>query len=95
MLDIDDFKRINDIYGHAVGDRILGELADHLRASVRGANVVCRIGGEEFAVIALSAEPASTSPSPRVSQSVSRRPTSSSPGASPCRSASRTAPSTR
>ena len=51
MLDIDDFKKVNDVYGHAVGDHILSELADHLRAIVRGSDVVCRIGGEEFAVI--------------------------------------------
>ena len=36
MLDIDDFKKVNDVYGHAVGDQVLAELADHLRATVRG-----------------------------------------------------------
>lgn len=51
MLDLDDFKRVNDIYGHAVGDHVLAELADHLRALVRQSDDVCRIGGEEFAVI--------------------------------------------
>ena len=51
MLDIDDFKKVNDVFGHAVGDQVLAELADHLRATVRGGDVVCRIGGEEFAVI--------------------------------------------
>ena len=51
MIDIDDFKKVNDVFGHAVGDEVLAELADHLRASVRGGDVVCRIGGEEFAVI--------------------------------------------
>jgi len=51
MLDLDDFKRVNDIYGHAVGDHVLAELADHLRAVVRQSDDVCRIGGEEFAVI--------------------------------------------
>jgi diguanylate cyclase (GGDEF)-like protein len=60
MLDIDDFKRVNDIYGHAVGDQILAELADHLRATVRGTDVVCRIGGEEFAVIVPATDTAST-----------------------------------
>jgi len=52
MLDLDDFKRVNDVYGHAVGDQVLAELADHLRAVVRQSDDVCRIGGEEFAVIA-------------------------------------------
>ena len=51
MLDIDDFKKVNDVFGHAVGDEVLAELADHLRATVRTDDVVCRIGGEEFAVI--------------------------------------------
>jgi diguanylate cyclase (GGDEF)-like protein len=51
MLDLDDFKRINDIYGHAVGDQVLAELADLLRAAVRQNDDVCRIGGEEFAII--------------------------------------------
>ena len=51
MLDIDDFKKVNDVFGHAVGDEVLAELADHLRATVRASDVVCRIGGEEFAVI--------------------------------------------
>jgi diguanylate cyclase (GGDEF)-like protein len=51
MLDIDDFKKVNDVFGHAVGDEVLVELADHLRATVRSTDVVCRIGGEEFAMI--------------------------------------------
>ena len=51
MIDIDDFKKVNDVFGHAVGDEVLGLLADHLRATVRSGDVVCRIGGEEFAVI--------------------------------------------
>src|SRR5215467_2013670 len=51
MLDIDDFKRSNDIHGHAAGDEILVQLAATLRMSTRGSDVVCRIGGEEFAVI--------------------------------------------
>ncbi len=51
MIDIDDFKKVNDVFGHAVGDEVLAELADHLRATVRAGDIVCRIGGEEFAVI--------------------------------------------
>jgi len=56
MIDIDDFKKVNDVYGHGVGDQVLAELADHLRATVRATDVVCRIGGEEFAVIVPSSE---------------------------------------
>ena len=51
MLDLDDFKRVNDIYGHAIGDRVLAELATELCATVRQSDDVCRIGGEEFAII--------------------------------------------
>jgi diguanylate cyclase (GGDEF)-like protein len=51
MLDIDDFKRVNDVYGHGVGDELLRTLADTLRACVRPEDVVCRLGGEEFGVI--------------------------------------------
>lgn len=58
MIDIDDFKKVNDVFGHAVGDDVLVELADHLRATVRATDVVCRIGGEEFAVIVPSSHEA-------------------------------------
>ena len=51
MFDIDDFKKLNDVYGHATGDNVLVALADMLKTSVRASDVVCRIGGEEFAVI--------------------------------------------
>jgi diguanylate cyclase (GGDEF)-like protein len=51
MLDIDDFKKVNDIYGHGVGDQVLRELAEQLKAAVRGSDVVCRLGGEEFGVV--------------------------------------------
>jgi diguanylate cyclase (GGDEF)-like protein len=51
LLDVDDFKRINDVHGHAVGDQVLSRLAGVLRRNVRRKDRVCRIGGEEFAVI--------------------------------------------
>jgi diguanylate cyclase (GGDEF)-like protein len=51
MLDIDDFKRVNDVCGHGEGDELLQALADVLRSTVRDSDVVCRVGGEEFAVI--------------------------------------------
>ena len=56
MLDIDDFKRVNDIHGHAEGDRMLIQLGAIARESVRGSDVVCRVGGEEFAVIMSSCD---------------------------------------
>jgi diguanylate cyclase (GGDEF)-like protein len=51
MFDLDDFKRVNDVYGHAVGDQLLLQVARLARETVRGSDVVCRIGGEEFGVI--------------------------------------------
>ena len=51
MLDLDDFKKVNDVYGHGIGDQLLYQVADVLRASVRASDIVCRVGGEEFAVI--------------------------------------------
>jgi diguanylate cyclase (GGDEF)-like protein len=51
MLDLDDFKKVNDVYGHGVGDQLLNQVADVLRTSVRTTDVVCRVGGEEFAII--------------------------------------------
>ncbi len=51
MLDIDYFKRITDTYGHPVGDEVLRALANLIRNSVREIDVVCRYGGNEFAVL--------------------------------------------
>jgi len=51
ILDIDHFKHINDTYGHDVGDKILINLSQNLRNTIRAGNIVSRIGGEEFAVL--------------------------------------------
>ncbi len=56
MLDLDDFKRVNDVHGHAVGDHVLATIAEQLRSSIRDSDSVCRIGGEEFAIIAPSVD---------------------------------------
>jgi diguanylate cyclase (GGDEF)-like protein len=52
MVDLDEFKRINDSRGHPVGDRVLKEIAGRLRSSVRGSDTVARYGGDEFVVLA-------------------------------------------
>lgn len=50
MLDLDNFKRINDLYGHKHGDMVLSYVARQLTAIFRKADIVCRLGGDEFAV---------------------------------------------
>jgi diguanylate cyclase (GGDEF)-like protein len=56
VIDIDDFKAVNDVYGHPEGDRILREAAEYLEGSVRGGDLVARIGGEEFAIVFYGAD---------------------------------------
>ena len=51
MFDIDNFKHVNDIYGHSVGDHVLKTMAADVQKQIRTSDVLCRIGGEEFAVI--------------------------------------------
>jgi diguanylate cyclase (GGDEF)-like protein/PAS domain S-box-containing protein len=51
ILDVDDFKRINDLHGHRTGDRALKEIAAALMRRLRETDVVARIGGDEFAVL--------------------------------------------
>jgi diguanylate cyclase len=51
LIDIDEFKAINDTYGHLVGDQVLRAVAQILRARIKGADIACRLGGDEFAVL--------------------------------------------
>lgn len=51
LVDVDIFKSVNDTYGHAIGDALLKRVASNLKKAFRSVDYVCRIGGDEFAVI--------------------------------------------
>lgn len=51
MIDIDHFKKFNDLYSHECGDRVLVSLAENLTATLRATDIICRWGGEEFLIL--------------------------------------------
>ena len=57
LIDIDDFKQLNDRFGHAAGDEFLKQLAQILKESVRETDLLARYGGEEFAIVATNTDP--------------------------------------
>jgi len=57
VVDVDNFKTINDTYGHAAGDSVLRELAARLRRHTRGIDTACRLGGEEFVILLPTTSP--------------------------------------
>ena len=58
MLDLNDFKKVNDDHGHDAGDRLLSEVAARMSAAIRKSDTVARLGGDEFAIIAPVDSPA-------------------------------------
>ncbi|RBO86114.1 GGDEF domain-containing protein [Marinomonas aquiplantarum] len=56
LIDIDHFKRVNDIYGHDIGDQVLIEFASRLRTIYRGPHIIARWGGEEFIAVFVNPE---------------------------------------
>jgi diguanylate cyclase len=70
MIDLDDFKKINDTYGHLVGNIILTELAEILTNFFRGSDLIARYGGEEFVVV-LNGTPPDIAP--RIAEQLRRK----------------------
>lgn len=56
MIDLDDFKSINDSYGHGTGDHVLKVVSDAIHGALRGTDIMGRIGGDEFAVVLVEAD---------------------------------------
>lgn len=80
MMDIDYFKRVNDAYGHSVGDEVLAEIARRIRSSLRGEEILGRIGGEEFAVLMSVPASTATALAERLRAAVAHRPVNTSIG---------------
>ena len=62
LLDLDDFKSINDVFGHLSGDTVLGKVGDAIRSSIRGGDIAGRYGGDEFALVLPDADERSAGP---------------------------------
>ncbi|MGB9642440.1 MAG: GGDEF domain-containing protein [Candidatus Ratteibacteria bacterium] len=60
FMDVDDFKNINDIYGHQEGDRALQMIADALKKTFRESDILGRIGGDEFVALVIQSSPVDT-----------------------------------
>ncbi|TAK26486.1 MAG: GGDEF domain-containing protein [Myxococcaceae bacterium] len=81
LADVDHFKRINDRYGHAVGDEVLVEMAARLKGNVRGGDLVARWGGEEFCVLLVDTDDEGARlAAERVRRAIAQRPFETSAG---------------
>ena len=56
MVDLNDFKRVNDLHGHALGDRVLQVVAERFRMAARPSDLLARLGGDEFAVLSFDVD---------------------------------------
>jgi diguanylate cyclase (GGDEF)-like protein len=83
MVDIDHFKRINDTYGHPVGDEVIRLVAERLRDAVRDGDVLGRYGGEEFALVTPHAGGSAVDLAERLRQAVSGDPVPTAAGPLP------------
>jgi diguanylate cyclase (GGDEF)-like protein len=84
LLDLDNFKRINDNNGHQTGDEVLRRVASRLLSSVRGDDAICRIGGDEFLVIMADTDVAvATRVAERIRQAITNQPIPTRDGTMP------------
>jgi two-component system, cell cycle response regulator len=75
LCDIDQFKGVNDTYGHVVGDQVLKEVASRFLSAVRSYDFVGRYGGEEFLIVLNNCDPASSFPrAEQIRNSLAKRP---------------------
>ena len=74
MVDVDHFKRINDAHGHQAGDEVLKGLSERLRFNIRGVDLACRYGGEEFVIVMPEADlPSAERVAERLRESIAER----------------------
>ena len=84
LLDLDNFKRINDKYGHQSGDEVLRKIASRLLSAVRGDDSICRIGGDEFLVLMTDTDVAvAARVAERIRQAINDTPVPTRDGAMP------------
>ncbi|OHV47337.1 diguanylate cyclase [Pseudofrankia sp. BMG5.36] len=74
MIDIDHFKRVNDTYGHSIGDEVLTKVTQRIRTSLRADDIIGRVGGEEFAALLPGSLPVAEMITARLRYTVSNSP---------------------